>query len=233
MKLSNNPVIFLLKRQWQFAEGYRKKILFYTALFLIANTFYFFEPLVIGKILNLIQQQGFNSESVKTLLPWLFLILALTIGFWIFHGPARVIENRVAFIVRANYKKYLLDGTMLLPPEWHVNHHSGDTIDKIEKSTNALYRFCEETFIIIESVTKLIGSYIALAYLNLHAGYIVLLVVILTVIMIIKFDKTLVRQYDDLYLAENRISAKIFDIISNITTVIILRVEKLVSSAIF
>ncbi|HLC51638.1 MAG TPA: ABC transporter ATP-binding protein [Candidatus Nanoarchaeia archaeon] len=233
MKLLDSPVLFLARREWKFAEKNRKNIVLYVSLFLIAHTFYFFEPLVIAKIFNIIQEMGLAKETVTTVIPWLVLLIGLTFGFWIFHGPARVIENKNAFMVRANYKKYLLDGTMNLPAEWHTNHHSGNTIDKIDKATDSLYRFSEETFIIIESITKLLGSYFALAYFNLHASYIVLLTIIITGALIIKFDKILVEQYHQLYKAENRISAKIFDIISNITTVIILRVQKLVSKAMF
>ncbi|HLC81135.1 MAG TPA: ABC transporter ATP-binding protein [Candidatus Nanoarchaeia archaeon] len=231
--MSQNPIFFLIKRQWLFAGKARRDIIIYSALFLLAHTFYFFEPLVIGRILNIIQNQGLNGGSVKTILPWLFLIIGLTIAFWLFHGPARVLENKTAFLVRANYKKYMLDGTMRLPSEWHTDHHSGDTIDKINKASDALYFFCTETFMIIETVTKLLGSYLALVYLNVHASYIVLIIVIVTILMILRIDRTLIRQYEQLFRAENTTSAKIFDVISNITTVIILRVEKLVSSAIF
>ena len=41
-------------------------------------------------------------------------------------------ENENAFVAKVNYRKYLLDGTMDLPASWHADHHSGDTIDKIE-----------------------------------------------------------------------------------------------------
>ena len=102
MKLSNNPIVFLARRQWQFAGKALKDIVLYSILFLISHTFYFFEPLVIGKILNLIQQQGLSSGSIAVLIPWLVLILLLTLSFWLFHGPARVLENKTAFIVRAN-----------------------------------------------------------------------------------------------------------------------------------
>ena len=193
MKLLDSPVLFLARREWKFAEKNRKNIVLYVSLFLIAHTFYFFEPLVIAKIFNIIQEMGLAKETVTTVIPWLVLLIGLTFGFWIFHGPARVIENKNAFMVRANYKKYLLDGTMNLPAEWHTNHHSGNTIDKIDKATDSLYRFSEETFIIIESITKLLGSYFALAYFNLHASYIVLLTIIITGALIIKFDKILVQ----------------------------------------
>lgn len=48
----------------------------------------------------------------------------------------------------------------------------------------------------------------------------------------ISFDRVLIGKYKQLSRAENKISESVFDAISNITTVIILRVEKLVFSAI-
>ncbi|MDD5098497.1 MAG: ABC transporter ATP-binding protein, partial [Candidatus Pacebacteria bacterium] len=95
------------------------------------------------------------------------------------------------------------------------------------------YRYSESTFQIIEAFVRLISSFIVLTYFSLQAGYIVLFMVIFTIIMILQFDRVLIKQYKALYGAENKISEKIFDVISNITTVIILRIEKLVSSAIY
>jgi len=135
--------------------------------------------------------------------------------------------------MRANYKNYLLEGTLSLPASWHPDHHSGDSIDKIEKATNALFQFASVTFEIIETTLMLIGSYLALVYFNLHSLYIVLFITCLAGLVILKHDKILVKQYSELFKAENRISAKIFDVISNITTVIILRIEKLLTKSIF
>lgn len=196
-------------------------------MFLIANSIAFFEPLVVAKLLNIIQEQGINSNSLPQIYITISLFLLITILFWIFHGPARVIETKNAFKIRANYKKYLIEGTMDLPAEWHADHHSGDTIDKIEKGTSALYNFSSRSFEVIEMMVRFISSYIALAYFNLHASYLIALITIITVFIILQFDKKLIIQYRELYKTENKISAKIFDAISNITTVIILRIEKL------
>ena len=78
-----------------------------------------------------------------------------------------------------------------------------------------------------------LGSYIALTIFNIHASYLVLFLVIITGTIILKFDKALTKQYRRLFRTENKISAKVFDTLSNITTVIILRVEDLLSKAIF
>lgn len=228
------PVIYLAKKTWRFSKGRRHKIILYIFLFLIAHAINFLEPLIVAKLVNIIQEQGINSGNLSVILIYISLFLALTFGFWLFHGPARVLERNNAFLVRANYRKYLLDGVMDLDPEWHTNHHSGDTIDKIDKGTKALYRFSAGTFEIIEAITRFAGSYVALIYFNLHSAYIVLFFVILAMQIVMRFDnKLLMANYRRLNWADNAIKAKIFDTISNITTVIILRVEKLLSKAIW
>lgn len=231
--IDTNPVWYLTQKLWRYSEGNRPRVVAYVVLSVIANSIYFFEPLVIAKLLNAVQELGITSESMPTLFGYLGLLFVVSIGFWIFHGPSRVIETTNAFLVRANYKKYLLDGIMALPIEWHTNHHSGDTIDKIEKGTRNLYQFSEETFQIIQAIIKLVSSYLILVYFNVYSGFIVAAMILITCYMIIQFDKVIIVQYKELNKAENGIAQKIFDVISNITTVIILRIEHLVNSAIY
>lgn len=233
MHLKNNPIIYLAKKTWQYSAGNRRHVILFLLLFICANILNFFEPLIVAKVFNIMQIQGINNNSLPTIIFYLFSLILLSLGFWSFHYPARLIEQKNAFLMRANYKKYLLEGTMSLPAGWHTDHHSGDSIDKIEKATNALFQFASTTFEIIETTLMLVGSYLALIYFNLHSIYIVLFITCLAVFIILKHDRTLVKQYSELFKAENRISAKIFDVISNITTVIILRIERLLAKSIF
>ena len=232
MSLANNPVIYLWRKTWKYSKGNRKHVVLYLILFTFSNIVSFFVPLLVAKILNKIQLQGVTSESLPNLLMWLLVFLGINLAFWIFHGPARILENRNSYLVKANYKRYLLDGTMALPAQWHANHHSGDTIDKIEKGTDALKEFASDTFIIVESIIRLIGSYLALAYFNLYSSFIVLFMVFITIKLIMRFDKVLIPRWGQLNKYDNNVSERVFDVLSNITTVIILRVEKLVSKSI-
>lgn len=233
MAFSDNPVVYLTRKEWEHAKGNRRNMVIYAAMLTIANCINFIEPLIIAFILNVAQEQGITAQSVPRILWGLGLYILMTLLFWAFHGPARIIENRNAFLVRANYKQHLLDGVMALPAQWHTDHHSGDTIDRIDKATDALFGYSTDTFFIIESIVRFAASYIALAYFNLHSSYIVLFMVTVTCGLILRFDKVLVKDWLTLYKEGNAISAKIFDVISNITTVIILRIEKLMSKAIF
>jgi ATP-binding cassette, subfamily B, bacterial len=225
----NNPIFFLVQKMWRFSESNRSRVVLYFFLFVIANAISLLEPLIVAKILNTIQEQGISYANLHTFFILLSLFIIQAIVFWMFHGPARVLETTNSFFVRANYKKYLLDGTIGLPMEWHTEHHSGDTIDKIEKGSKALYSFSENGFQFVSATVRFVGSIIALAIFNFNTIFIVVFISLLAIRIIIEFDKTLVKQYRDLNTAENKISAKIYDVISNISTVVILRVEQLLS----
>ena len=214
---------------WRFSAGNRPRVVLFVSFLVIANIISLLEPLIVAKILNTVQEQGLTSANLHMFFILLGLFILQTVAFWVFHGPARVLETTNSFLVRANYKKYLLDGTIGLPLEWHTEHHSGDTIDKIEKGTKALYSFSESSFQFIQAVVRFVGSVFALALFNLDTVFIALLLTFIAIRIIVEFDKTLVKQYKELNKAENKISAKIYDVISNIATVVILRVEELLS----
>ncbi|PIN75109.1 hypothetical protein COV18_05140 [Candidatus Woesearchaeota archaeon CG10_big_fil_rev_8_21_14_0_10_37_12] len=232
MSFKDDPIIYLTRLMWTYSKGNRSSLILCTFLFFCSGIVAFFEPLIVAKLLNIIQEQGIHSGNIPTILGLLFLFILLVLGFWIFHGPARVIERKNAFMVEVNYKKSLIDGTMNLPMDWHTNHHSGNTIDKIEKGTVALEQYSGTTFEVIDTIMKLVGSYFALVYFNIHSAYIVAFVILITLHVIFTYDNKLRKQYRELNLADNRITEKVYDTISNITTVVILRLEKLASKQI-
>ena len=232
-KKQGNPLLYLFTKMWRYSKGNQKKVVVFWSMAVTSSSLgLFLGPLIFAKMIDVIAKEGVSSSSLSTLLPLLGAIILLEFVFWVIHGPARIMERVNAFHVRANYRKHLLQGVMGLPMEWHVDHHSGDTIDKVEKGTNALFSFSEESFEVIYAIVRLIGSYGMLVYFSPSSAYIVLFMVILTMWITMKFDKILVKEYEQLNRAENNISESVFDAISNISTVIILRVERLVFSAI-
>ncbi len=228
----NNPLTYLFRKMWGYSQGNRKNVIFYIVLSIFATLLLAFEPLIVGLFLNTIQTEGVTREVLPHLISILSLLFFLELGFWSTHGPSRVMETRNAFFVRRNYKNYLLEGTMALPIEWHTNHHSGDTIDKIEKGTTALFNFSERTFEIIQGVISLTTAFVAMFVFDLISGSAALIISLFTFYILTLFDKKLIPGYRIVNQVENSISAKIFDALSNVTTVIILRVEDLVLKSI-
>jgi len=231
MAFKDSPIPFMTRTMWKFSERAKKRVVLYSVLFIVADVIILLEPLLIAMILNTVQT-GVTAANLNYVLMLVGFLLVLELGFWAFHGTARIIEQRNAFRVRANYKRRMLDGTMSLPMRWHTEHHSGDTIDKIEKGSSNLFQYSEHTFQVIRIIVSLVSAYIILALFNIYSVYIVAAFMVLMVFVVLRFDKILIRNWSRLNFAENRISAKVYDIISNITTVVILRLEKLSSAGI-
>ncbi|MBI3573795.1 ABC transporter ATP-binding protein [Candidatus Kaiserbacteria bacterium] len=228
---NKNPLVYLAKKMWQYSEGNRRTVVLFVCMFIVADILWALEPLVVGFILNEIQEKGLNMGNVPYIFSLLLIFLFLDIIAWAFHGPARVMETKNAFRVRANYKKYLLQGTMALPIDWHSNHHSGDIIDKIEKGSSAVSNFSENTFQVIQAVVTLLAGVLALLYYDAVATAAMMLLLLPTFFIIAHFDKQLIPGYKKVSAMDNETSAKVFDALSNVVTVIILRVESLVFHA--
>jgi ABC-type multidrug transport system fused ATPase/permease subunit len=132
-------------------------------MFVIAETVDLCMPLLWARMIDVVARQGVNHESMRSLIFILSLVLVRTIFVWSLHGPARIIEQINSFKARVNYRRYLTKGVLSLPLEWHVDHHSGDTIDKINKGVNALGDFSEDSFIIIYCFVRFVVSFVMLS----------------------------------------------------------------------
>lgn len=223
---SANPLFYIFQKGWQYSKGNRKAVVLFWSMFIVAGCIdVFVVPLAWARIMNIIQTDGGISDSnIARLMLVLGLMVISKIAFWMIHGPARVIERTNAFLIRSNYRRFLLSGILKLPLEWHSEHHSGDTIDRVNKGTQALYDFSEDSFEIIYAFVKLVGSCGMLIYFFTLSLPILALMALLTCWTVMRFDRILVPQYIQLNRAENKVTEAKFDAISNIMTIIVLRV---------
>jgi len=154
------------------------------------------------------------------------LIIALDVIGWFFHGTSRVVENKNAFLVRKNYRLEMFNKVMDLPTNWHKDHHSGDTIDKINKASDQLFEFSRELFIIIQNIVRLLVSIVILSIYDVKPLIMALFCSVLAVVIIKKMDIRLIKHYEAINKAENFISAGVYDYVSNYITIISLRLKK-------
>ena len=207
-------------------------MLIYIVLFVIANGIFLLEPLIIGRIFNSIQFNSDDPELLGFLIRNLSLLIATTVGFWMFHGTGRVIENSNAFLVRKNYKQTMFDRVLALPIEWHKDHHSGDTIDKINKASDHLHSFASSTFMIVESSIRFTGAMIVLSIYDWRASIISFITAILAFTTIWFFDKVIRKRYQKIFDAENFLASGLHDYVTNIFTIITLRAKERASKEI-
>lgn len=232
--MKNNPLIKLFGALWHYSAGNQKIVILFWCMFVLNEAVNIVaQPLLTAKILNSIQShKGVNEGNLLTLFGYLGLMLCATLFFWMLHGPGRILERTNAFKGKIEYRKFLLGGVMNLPLEWQVEHHSGDTIEKIKEGTSALFDFGSSTFVILYSLTRLVVCFGILAYHSHLAVLVAFSMMLVSAWIIMRFDRVLIPQYRDLSRAENKISESVTDATSNISTVIILRVEKVVFNAI-
>jgi ABC-type multidrug transport system fused ATPase/permease subunit len=219
-----NPYVALLRTAWSHARQHRKKFILVYGMFVVANTIVAMNPLFYGWFINELQQNGAAVLSTGWIYVGGFLILRLT--EWMFHGPARVMERQLAFHVSRNFMDTLYNKVLHLPVQWHQENHSGSTISRLQKAYNALRDFFQNGFIYLSSFGKFIFSFAAMLYFSPVFGGIGILLGVLTVWIIVQFDKPFIKSLRQVNDREHEVSSTLFDSLSNILSVITLRLEK-------
>jgi ATP-binding cassette subfamily B protein len=225
MPSSKIPYLHLLQTSWRFAKGRRRIFVVTYLFFVIANVIILLEPLLIGRVFNEIQLR--EPDSLRTILLLLALLGSLPFFFWIFHGTARVMERTTAFHIIQHAREYYFKLVTQLPLRWHKDHHSGETHDKIEKATHGLQQFAEKGFSYIETLTRAVVSAVAIVlFLPGYYGFIILAIGAVIVFAITRFDKRLTALKKSINKREHTVAATFYDYVSNIKTIITLRLEK-------
>ena len=199
----------------------------------IAGVISLMTPLVIGLIFNSIQQSITSDAELNKLLFFISLLLVIEVGFWIFHGIARVLEQKTGFFVHRNFMITKIKRVLELPVKWHKDNHSGDTIDKINRSDESIFSFSQHTTSqIVYAILNIFGSLIILFFIDKLIALFALGFSLITLFILMKVDRKLTKHYKELNKYSNKVSAAIFDYLSNIITVITLRLKKTVSQEI-
>ena len=200
------------------------------SMFVIAGLIGLISPWLIGTIFNSIQSGQINTEAeLKNLFVMISLLLAIKVGFWIFHGTARIMEILTAFHTHKNYANDKIKKTTELPVKWHKDNHSGDTIDRINKARLSLLSYSQhETFQLLYVLVEIFGSLGIIFFINAKAGLFSLLFCSIILYSTMKLDKRIKIIYKKINQFDHKLSASIFDYFSNIITVITLRLKKVI-----
>lgn len=212
---------------WKYSAGRRWQVVLYVTMSVIANVIWLFEPYAVGKILNGVQTASVSDDPMGMILFYLILLMLLNAGSWAFHGPARVIERQNAFQARIAFKAYLFSIITTLPLDWQKNNHSGRTINRISKATNALFQFSQNSWQFVEMVVRPLGALVALFLILPEAALLAVLVSTLSLSIVFIFDRYLLPLYEQVNERDHHVASALHDYVSNIITVITLRLEAL------
>jgi ABC-type multidrug transport system fused ATPase/permease subunit len=218
-----NPYISLLKTSWHYAGKSRRKLLLIYAMFLCANIIYSLNPLLLGWFVGKAQKD--HAHVLQYTLMFIGSYFFLKLAEWCFHGPARIMERTLAFSLSRNFMREKYHQTLHLPVKWHQDNHSGETINKIKKAYDALRGFVDGGFSFIHTLTKFIFSVTAIVIFSPLFGSVAVAVGIITVFIIARFDKPFIKSLREVNEKENKVTSNLFDSLSNIRSVITLRLE--------
>jgi ATP-binding cassette, subfamily B, bacterial len=221
---TQNPYIALLSTAWRYAQSERKRYVLVYCLFIVAGIVDMMHPVLFGWFINKIQSD--SAQAMQHVLWFGAAYLGLKILEWSFHGPARVMERGLAFNLSRNFLMELYHQALHLPVKWHQDNHSGATINRIRKAYEALKHFFQDGFMYLYTVNKFVFSFGAMLYFSPLFGCIGILLGLFTIWVILKFDEPFIETLDEVNEKEHVISSTLFDSLSNIITVITLRLEK-------
>ncbi|HEY8399761.1 MAG TPA: ABC transporter ATP-binding protein [Cytophagaceae bacterium] len=220
----SNPYISLLKICWKYAKNLKARYVLIYSMFICANMVVAMNPLLYGWFI-----EGLQNDTVEVLKnSWIYAgtYLGLKLLEWAFHGPARVMERQLAFSISKNFLEDHYHKVLHMPVKWHQDNHSGSTINRLRKGYEALKDFFQNGFVSLHALGKFVFSFAAMIYFSPVFGSVAVLIGIFTIWVILQFDKPFIKSIRDMNEREHVVSSTLFDSLSNIITVITLRLEK-------
>lgn len=218
--IKNNPYIFLLRLYWRYLPNKKKTILF-LLMQVVRRAVSLLWPFVLGKALIIVQQWG--EWMLHRLLPYAIITLVIPFVEWLFHGPSRVMEENIAFDTAKTYKEDLYHKAISLPMVRHTDNHSGETIDRINKASDALRRFGSSISQYVGTFISFWGALVALILIWPVISWVMLFLFVAMVFLIQWFDKKIVAWIKDENTLSHKVNWLLFDYLSNIRTLITLR----------
>jgi ABC-type multidrug transport system fused ATPase/permease subunit len=218
-----NMLIALVRQVWEYVAPYRPRMALVYALSFAANVVLSIQPIFLAQIINTAQKGG--PEALHDTLWWSAAYAGLNLGFWLLHGPSRVMERRLAFIVFRNFVTTLYGKVTEMPLRWHQDHHSGGIINRVNKAGRALFTFSQNQFVILQSLVRFGASLLALAWYSWWVALVSVIASVLIGVAIRRFDRTIVPLVKKTSEREHHLNAALYDYIGNILTVLTLRLQ--------
>jgi ATP-binding cassette, subfamily B, bacterial len=217
-------ILYLYKELWAQSFGERGRLVAAMLLLIAAQAILLAIPYLAGHAINALQLQG--AEGIGDAGKWLLLVVLVTAGSWIVHGPGRILERNVALTVRRRISSGLVAKLFSLPLSWHEANHSAATAHRVQQSSHALTAFAQSQFIYLNSAMRLVGPIVALWWLRPAVGAVAFAGLAIICASVLGFDRAMIRLARQENDAERSYAATLTDSLSNSTTLLALRQQR-------
>lgn len=224
-----NPYVSLLSTSWANAnQRQRVMFVFLYVLNFVTNALSALFPLLYGWFVDSLQK---NMEQALSNVWWYAAgYIGLTLLYWLFHGPARLIERKLAFQISSNFLDDLVSKLLHTEVGWHKKNHSGATVNRLRKAYIGLRSFFDNGFLYVQTFVQLLVSMIAMIYFSPVFGAVAVVLGLCSIWVNFKLDKPFIKALDGFNEEEHETTASISDSLSNVLTVITLRLENRIAT---
>lgn len=139
------------------------------------------------------------------------------------HRIGRYFEFSTGYRAKQTFLTHHYHILTQLPLAWHADHHSGDIINRLNTSAEALYDFATNQMTYVKCFVAYVGPLFMLYLLSPRISLLAFIISVVAVIMIRVFDRILVKYFKQVNQINHRIAAVLFDFVSNMRTIIIVK----------
>ena len=214
----------LYRSFWRYAAGDRLGVVLFMTLLILAQLLKLAIPYLSGAAVQAMQGKG---DAALGTAGWdMALIFVVCAASWLLHGPARVLERFIGIRIHERFADRLYRKATSLPLDWHQRHHSGETIEHVQKAGAALFGFAQNQYVYLQNGVSLIGPIVAIFVLSAPTGCVALAAYALIGLVLVRFDTAMIRLKRLQNRAQAHYVATLVDCLGNIATVLTLRLQQ-------
>ncbi len=178
---------------WSAIREDKLRFFAFVVLFLIGFSLELASPWAIGYVLGIFVERGVSQASYEAAGWGILMYVGLKFFSLFLHHLARYLQIQVAYKARLNIFNRIFGSYMTFPLPWHVNHHSGDSLSKLHRAAGAIEASVGNyIWQMLEGFVKIIFAGVALFALDFWVAVNVLAVSLLTLALVLLFNRRLV-----------------------------------------
>jgi ATP-binding cassette subfamily B protein len=220
-------ILTLAQATWDATRSDRARFFGFIILSIFAYSIDLASPWAIGWILNVFVKQGFTQAAFDESLKYIGAYVVLRMMTTSFHHLARYLQGTCAYSARFNKLEEVFGALVAFPLKWHVHHHSGENLSRLNRSVGAIEGVINNyIWQIIDGMVKFFFATFALFTLDFEVALTVLVMGFLTVAIMLLFNRRLTKKWRSNNRFYDKLNRTCVDYLSNIITVKTLRLEK-------
>jgi ABC-type multidrug transport system fused ATPase/permease subunit len=170
-----DSVLALARASWESTAGVRVRLFCFIVLYVLAYSIDLLVPWAIGWILGVFVKEGLTEHAIQESMRWIGLYVALKMGYAAAHHFGRYYQGTTAYVARFKKLEEVFTALISFPLKWHVTHHTGENLSKLNRSVGAIESVVSNyIWQIIDGVMKFFAASILLFALDVEVAIAVL-----------------------------------------------------------